>query len=1088
VGARTSSGVPAPAPHELRRDRLLELLHRHGGRPLILLVAPAGFGKSTLAAAYARDSGAAVAWVTLLAGDRDSRAFFGRVAAALENAFDDGESRWTERSEGSGESRWTERSEGSGESRWTERSEGSGESRWTERSEGSGHVLTELRAGLAAGAESVGLARLLERDLAQAPAGFILVLDDFHVVQDADEVLQAVDVLVRGLPPEIGQIVITAREPPPLSMTRLVASDSVFALGTEDLRFTEDEVRALRRALGGDASNDAQAEGWVAGILLGGAPRQLGAGGGSLLGGYVEREVVGRLRPSEQRWLETLSVLEVITPAAAARLLGAGPWFARLAALSDRCPFLAARADGSYRLHSLIRETFLNRLRRAHPGRAARAWTIARKLAEEAYDTAGVVRACQELGRLEDAVAIVRSAAEEARQSGRWSAVLASLELLPENVRRNDPGLSLLEAQALRQTGRPQPARLAAEAALRYGGRLGDVRVQISSTLELAAIARHEGDMAAADDWLSATDYLISNSDLEPHQRRLLEGGSLGLHGVCAAVRGQTEQSLEFFESAERLLALNGPSRELALVQHNLGKQCVQVGDLARAQAALAAAAAHWRLIGDRTALALTQGILGALYLRMGDLDRAGTTLLSVIDEARAVGATRVEAHAVRALGDWHRANGRLEDAVEQLDNSIRLAEDVGERELLVTALQFRAEVAILQDDLATARRLLARGQAESQILGGDIEQAGIERALGRLYLAEGAGQRAVSHLEAALQRGGSALGPVDRLVLYYWLGTAHLSMGRPALAETALNEVVELARQAGGAPVLAKPAAEDPSLLRFGLRMGIEPLLLGDAERIAARRQPWTGVHKPPTLQLVAVNDMPRVEARLFGPFTLHCDGELAIAGPRGHLDRARELLALLILHPTGISDRDIVDLLWPDMGPQRALHNLRMTAYLLRRLLGSKATVRYAGASYQLAPQLELWADVREFDAALGRARRSTGEAARAELNAAVALYRGPLLAEAGWPWVDAYRLDYQTRLVEAALQLADLEARTDPSRSDALAEQVLAVEPDNEAAYERLLANAQARRNGPGYHRVVHRYQRAAARYGFKPRLAR
>src|SRR5689334_21386947 len=44
----SKSVVPAPAPHELRRERLLEVLHHHRARPLILLVAPAGFGKSTL--------------------------------------------------------------------------------------------------------------------------------------------------------------------------------------------------------------------------------------------------------------------------------------------------------------------------------------------------------------------------------------------------------------------------------------------------------------------------------------------------------------------------------------------------------------------------------------------------------------------------------------------------------------------------------------------------------------------------------------------------------------------------------------------------------------------------------------------------------------------------------------------------------------------------------------------------------------------------------------------------------------------------------------------------------------------------------
>src|SRR5256885_8455437 len=120
-----SSGVPAPAPHELRRERLLEVLHRHRARPLILLVAAAGFGKSTLAATYARDSGAAVAWLTLQPADRDSRRLFARLADALDAGFGEPDS------------------------------------------------VPELRRGLAEGAEGVGLARLLLDDLAQAPAGFI---------------------------------------------------------------------------------------------------------------------------------------------------------------------------------------------------------------------------------------------------------------------------------------------------------------------------------------------------------------------------------------------------------------------------------------------------------------------------------------------------------------------------------------------------------------------------------------------------------------------------------------------------------------------------------------------------------------------------------------------------------------------------------------------------------------------------------------------------------------------------------------------------------------------------------------------------
>ena len=70
---------------------------------------------------------------------------------------------------------------------------------------------------------------------------------------------------------------------------------------------------------------------------------------------------------------------------------------------------------------------------------------------------------------------------------------------------------------------------------------------------------------------------------------------------------------------------------------------------------------------------------------------------------------------------------------------------------------------------------------------------------------------------------------------------------------------------------------------------------------------------------------------------------------------------------------------------------------------------------------------------------------------------------------------------------LRLADLEAARQPARSDALAEQVLAIEPDNEPAYERLIANAKAQGDALAYRRALHRYQRAAAQYGFRPRRA-
>jgi ATP/maltotriose-dependent transcriptional regulator MalT/DNA-binding SARP family transcriptional activator len=1024
---------------------LLEVLHKHRARPLILLVAPAGFGKSTLAATYARDSGGAVAWLTLQPGDRDTRRLFRRLADALDAGF------------------------------------------------GEPGCVPQLRRGLVEGAEGLGLSRLLLDDLAQAPAGFIVVLDDFHLVAESEDVLGAVDALIRDLP-ESGQIVITAREAPGLSMTRLVVEGAVFPLGTEDLRFSPDETREFRskQRIAEHAEPDPQreaeedlrdqrAEGWIAGILLGGAPRQLNFGGGSLLGTYVEREVLSRLSAIEQSWLEMLSVFDVIAPQATERMLGPGNWPTRLLALTERCAFLVAGQDGTYRLHGLVRETVLNRLRRSPDDRCTVAWTMAREIAEELGDAVAVVRACQELGQIDRAVEVVRRAAARDVMTGRWSLVLDKLQLLPEIVRRGNPDLTLIEARAWLSTGHPDQAHLAAEAVLNLGGRTGEVELQIRGLIELATIS-FANDIAAAEDWISAADHLLHNNRFAVEISRELEGRLLSLRGICATEKGDIDAARDDFESGERLLSLLGPSRELALIQQNYGSFCNRIGDFARAEQALAAAASHWRLVGDRLGLATAHTILGEVHLRLANPEAAGAELNHALATAGAVGSLRMEAFALVALGQWHRMSGRLQEAIAAFEEGLAKAEDVPERELVTEVLVYRAEVAILCEDLTSARQFLARAQAEGQKLGSNAIMALVDRGLGRLHLVDGAGARAVRHLEAALERAGDGWGADQRVQTLYWLGTAHLNMGWAQQATLYLGQAIDCLAQYKLPALLAGPAAEDGRLLQHGRQVGLNPALLADVERLAATRRPWTGVVSPPAM-VVAQNELPRLEAQLFGSFVLHRDGELITNASR-KVDRIGELAALLILHPNGLPDEDIAELMFPDMKPQRALHNLQMAASSLRKVLASKAAVRYAAKMYQLNPQIELVADVREFDTEIARARGATGPAFMDALLRASELYRGPLLADAAWGWLEPVRLDYRSRYVEAILQLADAFASSgDISRSDALADEALNVAPETELAYERLLQNARARRDAAAVRRILKRYEHAAVQFAFE-----
>jgi DNA-binding SARP family transcriptional activator len=226
----------------------------------------------------------------------------------------------------------------------------------------------------------------------------------------------------------------------------------------------------------------------------------------------------------------------------------------------------------------------------------------------------------------------------------------------------------------------------------------------------------------------------------------------------------------------------------------------------------------------------------------------------------------------------------------------------------------------------------------------------------------------------------------------------------------------------------------------------------------------------------------LPRVEVQLFGSFVLHVDGQL-VDNPSRKVDRPRELAAILILHPKGLPDETIAELMFPDMKPQRALHNLQMAASSLRKQFGAKAAVRLSAKTYQLSPQLELIADVRDFDAALSRARGGTGEAYVQALGRAVDLYRGPLLADVAWGWLEPVCMEYRSRFVSAALQLADALAPIDPARSDQVAEKLLSIAPDTDLAYERLLQNARQRHDRTSMRHLLKRYSDAASLFGFR-----
>jgi len=351
----TKLHVPGPRPGFVPRPRLAETL----GGGLVLVCAPAGFGKTTLLAGWLRSGGRPVAWLSLDAGDNDPVRFWRHVVAALDRARP-----------------------------------------------GTGERVAPLLGSPPSSLQ--GLVTALINELAAHPgeSEIVLVLDDYHLVS-APQVHASLGFLLDHLPPGL-QLVLASRSDPPLPLARLRARGQLAELRADDLRFTAEEAAALLResagpGLPGDAvaALVARTEGWAAGLQL----AALSLRGRSDVAGFVAAfsgshrfildyltgEVLDGQPEQVREFLLETSVLERLSGGLCDAVTGRDDGQVMLEHVEQAGLFLVPLDEvrGWWRYHRLFADLLRARLQQ-RPGRAAvlhraaAAWYQEHELADDA--------------------------------------------------------------------------------------------------------------------------------------------------------------------------------------------------------------------------------------------------------------------------------------------------------------------------------------------------------------------------------------------------------------------------------------------------------------------------------------------------------------------------------------------------------------------------------------------------------------------------------------------------------------------------------------------------------------------------------
>jgi LuxR family maltose regulon positive regulatory protein len=414
---------PVPA-GTVTRNRLLERLDENAATRLSVVVAPAGWGKTTLLGEWARRAADRdlVAWLTLDEADDEPNRFWTYVVTALRAAAPD-------------------------------------------LGEG---ALAALRVP---GVDPLDVALpTLLNDLAASGTRHVVVLDDYHLLTDV-RIHEAVEFLLAYLPPSL-HVVITGRFDPPLPLARMRARGQLTEIRAADLRFTAAEAAGLVTAVGrvdvGAETLDVlvdRTEGWAVGLKLAaltlrGAPdaairaRQV-RGDDRHIVDFLASEVLDRLPADRRDFLVRTAVLDRLCASLCDAVLGSEGSAAVLEEL-EHADLFVVPLDAHrvwYRYHRLFRDALRRELEAIAPGAAAEllrraaSWYLAAGQVQEA------VRALTAAGDLGAAGRLLLSAEDAFLEEGAAATYLRLGIGLGEATIREDPRLAVALAGAAGQSG-----------------------------------------------------------------------------------------------------------------------------------------------------------------------------------------------------------------------------------------------------------------------------------------------------------------------------------------------------------------------------------------------------------------------------------------------------------------------------------------------------------------------------------------------------------------------------------------------------------------------------------------------------------
>ncbi len=516
----TKLHIPSSGRNLIHRSGLFDKLNEGLNRKLILISAPAGFGKTTLISDWINQYKILTSWISLDKGDVDPVEFLSYIIAGIQ----------------------------------------------TISAEFGQSALKLLKSPNKPINESI--TNLLINDILKIDQEFLLVLDDFHLI-DSQEISQLVTYLLEHIPDNI-HIVIITRSDPALPIARIRSQHQLIEFRSSDLCFSTNDIfilfnRILKIKLSAeDASSlETKTEGWVAGLQLtalsiAGQENTSNfikalSGDNRYIMDYLIEEVLKNQTNNIKEFLLQTSILDQISAPLCDAVLNINDSQQILENLERNGMFVIPLDTDRkwYRYHHLFADLLKQKLllkdktliENLH--KKASRWFEDNEMYDLAIEHALVIK------DFEKGIQLLEEVVENMWKNGLHSAILNYGELIPDDLIKHYPEFCLYYSWILINTGQIQNAETLLESAQKITKE--KIQDRKSEKPEVENYTKLLGKIAVAFAYLNSNqqkpekilDYCETAMENLPNNDPLWLGWAWNSRGIAELEKGNIKQGIE---------------------------------------------------------------------------------------------------------------------------------------------------------------------------------------------------------------------------------------------------------------------------------------------------------------------------------------------------------------------------------------------------------------------------------------------------------------------------------------------------------------------------------------------------------------